>query len=157
LSRSAEKSARLKALGADVVLDPSDPQLRKSLNAAIAPKKVDLVIDSIGGPLFDQLLSILGYRGRISVVGRSAGAVPHFNTASLLFRRARIGGVAVADYTPEAEQTAWKEIVRRLAAIGKRPVVDSVFPFEDVKPAFARLQQGPMGKVIVRVGLERRT
>jgi NADPH:quinone reductase len=151
LSRSAEKSARLKALGADVVLDPSDPQLRKSLNAAIAPKKVDLVIDSIGGPLFDQLLSILGYRGRISVVGRSAGAVPHFNTASLLFRRARIGGVAVADYTPEAEQTAWKEIVRRLAAIGKRPVVDRVFPFEDVKPAFARLQQGPMGKVVVRI------
>jgi NADPH2:quinone reductase len=151
LSRSAEKSARLKALGADVVLDPSDPQLRKSLNAAIAPKKVDLVIDSIGGPLFDQLLSNLGYRGRISVVGRSAGAVPHFNTASLLFRRARIGGVAVADYTPEAEQTAWKEIVRRLAAIGKRPVVDSVFPFEDVKPAFARLQQGPTGKVVVRI------
>ena len=151
LSRSAEKSARLKALGADVVLDPSDPQLRKSLNAAIAPKKVDLVIDSIGGPLFDQLVSILGYRGRISVVGRSAGAVPNFNTASLLFRRARIGGVAVADYTPEAEQTAWEEIVRRLASIGKRPVVDSIFPFEDVKPAFARLQEGPMGKVVVRI------
>ena len=57
----------------------------------------------------------------------------------------------MADYTPEAEQTAWEEIVRRLAAIGKRPVVDSVFPFEDVKPAFARLQQGPMGKVVVRI------
>jgi NADPH2:quinone reductase len=151
LSRSAEKSARLKALGADVVLDPSDPQLRKSVNAAIAPKKVDLVIDSIGGPLFDQLVSILGYRGRISVVGRSAGAVPSFNTASLLFRRSRIGGVAVGDYTAGAAQAAWKEIVSRLAAIGKRPVVDSIFPFEEVKPAFARLQQGPMGKVVVRI------
>jgi hypothetical protein len=29
--------------------------------------------------------------------------------------------------------------------------VDSVFSFEEVKPAFARLQQGPMGKVIVRI------
>jgi len=151
LSRSAEKSATLKALGADVVLDPNDPHLRKSVNAAIAPKKVDLVIDSIGGPLFDQLVSILGYRGRISVVGRSAGAVPNFNTASLLFRRSRIGGVAVSDYTPEAGHAAWKEIVSRLAAIGKRPVVDSIFSFEEVKPAFARLQQGPMGKVVVRI------
>ena len=151
LSRSAEKSATLKALGADVVLDPNDPHLRKSVNAAIAPKKVDLVIDSIGGPLFDQLVSILGYRGRISVVGRSAGAVPNFNTASLLFRRSRIGGVAVSDYTPEAGHAAWTEIVSRLAAIGKRPVVDSIFSFEEVKPAFARLQQGPMGKVVVRI------
>jgi len=151
LSRSAEKSARLKALGADVVLDPSDPQLRKSVNAAIAPKKVDLVIDSIGGPLFDQLVSILGYRGRISVVGRSAGTVPTFNTASLLFRRSRIGGVAVSDYTAGAAQAAWTEIVSRLAAIGKHPVVDGIFPFEEVKPAFARLQQGPMGKVVVRI------
>ena len=152
LSRSAEKSATLKALGADVVLDPNDPLLRKKVHAAIAPKKVDLVIDSIGGPLFDQLVSILGYQGRISVVGRSAGPVPNFNTASLLFRRSRIGGVAVSDYTPEARRAAWNEIVNRLAATGKRPVVDSIFSFEEVKPAFARLQQGPMGKVIVRVG-----
>jgi hypothetical protein len=30
-------------------------------------------------------------------------------------------------------------------------VVDSVFDFEDVKKAFARLDEGPMGKVVVRV------
>ena len=48
-------------------------------------------------------------------------------------------------------EAAWNEIVSRLAAIGKRPVVDSIFSFEEVKPAFARLQQGPMGKVIVRI------
>ena len=151
LSRSAEKSARLKQLQADFVFDPSDPQLRKNVFEAIAPKKVDLVIDNIGGTLFNQLVSMLGYRGRISVVGRSAGVVPDFNTAALFFRRNRIGGVTVSDYTREAAHAAWKEIVGALAAIGKRPVVDSVFPFEEVKPAFARLQQGPMGKVIVRV------
>jgi NADPH2:quinone reductase len=151
LSRSAEKAAKLKGLQADFVFDPGDPQLRKNVSAAIAPKKVDLVIDSIGGTLFNNLVSMLGYGGRISVVGRSAGVVPDFNTASLLFRRNRIGGVAVADYTPEAAHAAWKGIVSALAAIGKRPVVDRVFPFEEVKPAFARLQQGPMGKVVVRI------
>jgi hypothetical protein len=29
--------------------------------------------------------------------------------------------------------------------------VDSIFPFEDVPAAFARLAQGPMGKVLVRI------
>jgi NADPH:quinone reductase len=151
LSRSVEKAARLKALAADFVFDPGDPELRKKVLAAIAPNKVDLVIDSVGGALFNQLVSMLGYGGRISVVGRSAGVVPDFNTASLFFRRNRIGGVTVSDYTPQVARPAWNEIVGRLAAIGRRPVVDRIFPFEEVKPAFARLQQGPMGKVIVRV------
>ena len=150
-SRSAEKGARLKDLGADFVFDPQDPNLRKSVQAAIAPRKVDLVVDSVGGPVFNQVVAMLGYGGRISVVGRSGGPVPEFNTASLFFRRNRIGGVAVGDYTPESAQAAWKEIAGRLDAIGRRPVVDGIFAFEDVKPAFARLAQGPMGKVLVRV------
>lgn len=149
LSRSAEKAKRVKALGADFVFDPTDPDLRKRVGDAIAPKKVDLVVDSVAGPLFGQLVAMLGYGGRLSVVGRSAGVVPDFNTGTLFFRRIRLGGVAASDYTPEAAHAVWKDIVSRLAAIGTRPVVDSIYPFEEVKPAFARLQQGPMGKVVV--------
>jgi NADPH2:quinone reductase len=151
LSRNAEKATKLKDLGADFVFDPSDANLRKSVTAAIAPRKIDLAIDNVAGPLFNQVIAMLGYGGRISLVGRSGGAVPEFNTGTLFFRRNRIGGVAVADFTPESAHEAWKEILARLAIIGKRPVVDGVYPFEEVKQAFARLNQGPMGKVLVRV------
>jgi NADPH2:quinone reductase len=151
LSRSAEKGARVKELGADFVFSPEDRNLRKAVAAATFPKKVDLAVDSVAGPLFNEMVAMLGYGGRISVVGRSGGAVPEFNTATLFFRRNRIGGVSVGDYAPDAAQAAWSEIVRRLEAAGKRPVVDRVFPFEDVKAAFARLAEGPMGKVVVRV------
>ena len=151
LSRSAEKGAKLKELGADFVFDPQDAGLRKKVNAALAPRKVDLAVDNVGGPLFNEVVAMLGSGGRVSVVGRSGGAVPEFNTASLFFRRNRIGGVAVADFTPESAQQTWQEIVGRLDALGKRPLVDHVFAFEDVKAAFARLDRGPMGKVVIRV------
>lgn len=151
LSRSAEKGAKLKELGADFVFDPSAPDLRTQVGKAISPKKVDIAVDNIGGAFFNQVIAMLGYGGRISVVGRSAGPVPEFNTASLFFRRNRIGGVAVSDYTPEAAQTTFREIVTRLDGIRKRPVIDHVFPFDEVKQAFARLGQGPMGKVAIRV------
>ena len=151
LSRSAEKGAKLKELGADFVFNPEDQNLHKAVMAAIAPKKVDLAVDNVGGPLFNDVVAMLGRGGRISVVGRSGGVVPEFNTATLLFRRNRIGGVAVGDYAPEAAQAAWKQIVDRLDATGKRPIVDGVFRFDDVKAAFARLAQGPMGKVLVHV------
>ncbi len=151
LSRSAEKGERLKQLGADWVFDPADPKLRQNVSAAIAPAKVDLAVDNVAGPLFAQVVALLGYGGRISVVGRSAGPVPDFNTGTLFFRRNRIGGVAVADYSPEGAQETWNEIVRRLNAMNKRPITDRVFPFEEAKPAFARLAQGPMGKVLIRI------
>jgi NADPH2:quinone reductase len=151
LSRSRQKGEKLKELGADFVFNPSDANLRKSVMNAIAPRKVDLVIDNVGGALFSEVVAMLGYGGRVSVVGRSGGPVPEFNTGTLIFRRNRIGGVSVGDYTPDSAQAAWKEIVRRLEATGKRPVVDRVFSFEDGKAAFERLAEGPMGKVLVRV------
>lgn len=96
-------------------------------------------------------IALLGYGGRISVVGRSGEIVPEFNSASLLFRRIRIGGVSVRDYSAQGAHTAWKEIVDRLDAIGQRPQVDTMVTFEDAKRGFVRLAQGPRGKVLVRV------
>jgi NADPH:quinone reductase len=151
LSRSEEKRRRLKSLGADFVFDPKDRDLVQAVKAGINPQRVDIVVDSVGGALLNQVITLLGYGGRISVVGRSGGTVPEFNTASLLFRRIRIGGVSVGDESPEAAQAIWKEIVDRLDAMGQRPQVDSVVPFEEVKMGFTRLSQGPMGKVLVRV------
>ncbi|MGP0074445.1 MAG: quinone oxidoreductase family protein [Bryobacteraceae bacterium] len=151
LSRSTEKGAKLREIGADFVLDPADPNLRKATLAAISPKRVDIAVDSVGGALFNQVIAMLGYGGRISVVGRSAGEVPGFNTASLFFKRNRIGGVAVSDFTADGAQAAWKEITARLSATGQKPVVDHVFAFEEVKQAFARLAEGPMGKVLIRM------
>ncbi len=151
LSRSAEKGAKLKELGADFVFDPAEKGLRKAVLQAISPKRVDIAVDSVGGTLFNEVIGMLGYAGRISVVGRSGGPVPEFNTATLFFRRNRIGGVTVGDYSPEEAKASFEQIVARLDSMGKRPVVDSVFPFADVKKAFARLAEGPMGKVLVKV------
>ena len=151
LSRSAEKAVKLKELGADFVFDPGEKGLRKLVLAATAPKRIDIAVDAVGGALFNEIVAMLGYAGRISVVGRSGGVVPEFNTATLFFRRNRIGGVTVGDYTPEEAKANWKQIVARLDALKKRPVVDTVFPFADVKAAFARLAEGPMGKVLVKV------
>ena len=151
LSRSEPKRARLLELGADLVFDPARSDLRKAIITALAPRKVDLAIDNVGGALFHQIIAVLEHGGRISAVGRSAGTVPDFSTASLFFRRNRIGGVAVGDYSPAEAHAAWKQVVDRLAGMHARPVVDRVFAFDDVKAAFARLAEGPMGKVLIAV------
>ncbi len=151
LSRSAEKSRRLRQIGAVAAFNPEGSQWRQAAKSAAGPHGVDLAVDNIGGKLLPEVIDTLGYGGRVSVVGRLAGPVPEFNTASLFFRRLRIGGVAVGTYTNEESRAAWTKVLELLARTGARPLVDSVFPFEQLPKAFERLAQGPMGKVLLQV------
>jgi NADPH2:quinone reductase len=155
LSRDPAKQQSLKALGAAAGLDPADPNWTKALKENLSPRRVDLIIDTVGGPLFPQLIETLGYNGKVSLVGAIAGPVPSFNTATLFFRRLKIGGVAVSSYSSAESHAAWREILKLLQKTGAKPLVDSVFNFADVKPAFARLAAGPMGKVLVKVDSSR--
>jgi len=150
LSRSKEKSERLRGLGARFTYDPADPRWRDAVKNQLGQKRVDLAVDNIGGEGFNQLLDVMAMNGRISVVGRLAGPVPSFNTASLFFRRLRIGGVAVATYTVQETHAAWKQILATLEKTGARPLIDHIYSFEEVPAAFQRLEAGPMGKVIVK-------
>jgi NADPH2:quinone reductase len=150
LSRDPIKRDKLKSLGMDLALDTTDPQWRTSLKGLLGEKRVNLVIDNIGGSLFSELIATLGDQGRVSIVGRLAGPVPEFNTSSLLFRRIRIGGVQVGAYTNIQARAAWEQILRLLHATSARPIVDQVFPFEQLPAAFEQLANGPMGKVLLK-------
>jgi NADPH2:quinone reductase len=150
LSRDPKKSQTLRQLGADAVFDPRQPDWRKQMLAAMGGRRVDLAIDNIGGPMLSQVVESLGYAGKVSCVGRLAGPVPEFNTASLFFRRARLGGVHVGSYTAGESQSVWKSVVALLKKASAKPLVDSVHPFGALPVAFARLKDGPMGKVLLR-------
>ena len=151
LSRSSEKSRRLLELGAAATFNPTDSQWRQALKARLAPRRVDLAVDNIGGKLLPEVIDTLGDFGKVSLVGRLGGPVPNFNTATLFFRRIRLGGVAVGAYTNAESRAAWEEVLNLLAKTGARPLVDSVWPFEQLPQAFERLAQGPLGKVLLQI------
>lgn len=151
LSRSADKRKNLLQLGADHAIDPSDSAWPTNLKKTLSSRRVGLAIDNIGGAMFNQVIETLGMWAKISVVGRLAGPVPEFNTASLFFRRIRVGGVAVGTYTPAEARAAWETVVGLLRKTGAKPVVDRIFPFDQIRAAFDRLAAGPMGKVLVEI------
>jgi NADPH2:quinone reductase len=149
LSRSPEKSQRLLQLGATAAFNPEDSQWRQQLKTTLAPRRVDLAIDNIGGKLLPEVIETLGEHGKVSLVGRLAGLVPNFNTASLFFRRLRMGGVAVSGYSNAESRAAWQQILQLLSRAGARPLIDKIFPFDQLPQAFDRLARGPMGKVLL--------
>jgi NADPH2:quinone reductase len=151
LSRSREKSCRLQQLGAAFTSNPEDPQWRQAVKGDLGKRRVDLAIDNVGGKLLPEVIDLLGELGKVSVVGRLAGPVPNFNTAALLFRRLRLGGVTVGSLGAGDGRAAWQQVLALLARTGARPLVDSIFPMDQLPKAFARLAEGPMGKVLLKV------
>lgn len=151
-SRSESKRKRLLELGADVVVDSSDPDImEEQVKAALGDGRVDLVVENLGGPYLQAAVNLLKEGGRIGVVGLLAGLSSEITLGRLMFKRARIEGVAVGALTTERAQAAWREIVAALARTGARPMIDQVFPMANAKEAFARLAEGPMGKVLIDV------
>jgi len=150
LSRGTAKRAKLSEIGADIIVDPTEADWPHALLKTLSPRRVDLAIDNIGGAMLPQVIQTMGDQGKISLVGRLAGPVPQFNTATMFFRRLRMGGVHVGAYKREA-QAVWGACLRLLDKIGARPLVDRVFPFDQLPTAFARLAEGPMGKVLLQV------
>ncbi|HZZ42711.1 MAG TPA: zinc-binding alcohol dehydrogenase family protein [Tepidisphaeraceae bacterium] len=151
LSRSADKRRRILELGAEQAFDPEDKMWVTHLKDHLNGKKVDLAVDSVAGPGFPSVIATLADHGKVSLVGRSAGEVPSFNTGTLFFKRLRIGGVAVGSYTPAQSQYAWTQIVSLLAKTGVRPIIDHIWDFSQTIEAFKALEQSPMGKVLIRV------
>lgn len=151
LSRSKTKGEKLLEIGADRIFDANDSEWSSQLKAALKPKRVNLIVDNIGGPQLPAMIDTLGMNGVISVVGMLAGSVPQFNTASLFFRRLRIGGVAIGTYSIEENRAAWQRVLALLEKTGQHPLVDSIHEMDEVPAAFARLAEGPMGKVVIKI------
>jgi NADPH2:quinone reductase len=151
LTRSKSKGKTLIGLGAARSFDPQEADWPAQVKSFLGKRRVDLAVDNIGGSGFSQMLEVLGDHGRVSCVGRLAGTVPDFNTASLFFRRLRIGGVAVGAYTREEAHEAWQHVLKLLARRGAKPLIDSVYAFDELPRAFEKLSAGPMGKVLIRV------
>ncbi len=164
LTRGTAKHEKLLEQGADLLLDPTDADpgrdqdsdriptpLKQQIKAFTEKKGVNIVVDNIGGELFSTLLDVMANKGGISTIGALGGPVPSFNTAKLIFKRTKIGGVYVNDYYGHRARSAWTEILALLTKVGKKPVVDSIFPMGELLDAFAHLAQGPIGKVVIKI------
>ncbi len=151
-SRSEAKRSQLKDLGADLVVDSTDPEkMEETIANEVGRTRINIVVENLGGPYLQAAVNLTAPSGRIAIVGFLAGRTTDLFLGPLLFKRARIQGVAVGAFSPADTQERWTQIVKRLNDIQTRPLVDSIHAMPELPAAFAHLTQGPMGKVLLDV------
>ena len=154
LSRSEQKRRQLEELGADAALDDGASDLSEKVRAAIGGKGPDVIIENLGGERLEQHIGMANLNARVMVIGLLAGRMSRINMGQVLFKQVRIEGVHVGKLVPAQAQDAWRRIVDTLAAAGARPIIEKIFPMDQVQEAFEHLAGGHMGKVLVKVAPE---
>ena len=155
-SGSQHKLDQLKPLGLDVGLCMRGPGFYDVVMEATSNKGVDLVVNTVGGTVFEECIRILGFQGRLATVGYVDDVVEaKIDLKTLHARRLRLFGVSNKQRT--AAQKAefvphFKEQIVPLAAQGKMPVlIDRVFPFDQLKDAIAMMEAGEhVGKIVLQ-------
>ncbi len=151
LSRSEEKRRVLvETLGADAALDSNSPTLEKEARAAAGDQPITLSLDTLGGDYLEKCVRITGSGGRIMVVGLLADLTAKITVGLLIHKNLRLEGLSVSAFAADEAQRAWSTLVDCFQRTGTRPIISRSFPLAQAQEAFAHLQAGPMGKVVIR-------
>ena len=130
-SSSDEKLERLKALGADEVINyRSTPNWGEKVRALTDNRGVDHVIE-VGGPAtLEQSMIAARIGGHIALIGILTGVAGQLPLVQALVRQIRLQGVLVGSRTQQ------QAMIRAIDANGLRPVIDKAFELEQIVEAF---------------------
>jgi NADPH2:quinone reductase len=155
------KHEMLRARGADMVLDSAAP-FRDAVRAATAGRGVDCLVDTIGGPAFDESLRCLADGGNLVVVGFAGGGIPTLQTNILLLKNIGVIGVnwgtyvgwspgdGRRDYAPAA-RALWNQLVAWWQAGALKPEIHAAYPLEQFREAMAEVSaRRSAGRVTLR-------
>jgi NADPH:quinone reductase len=154
-----EKAAAVLAAGADAVIDLSRPNLREALRRQVYTitdgRGADVILDPLGGDVFDAAVRALAWRGRLVVIGFAAGAIPTLRTNYLLLKNIEVSGLQISDYRkrrPAQVAAAFAEIFALFEAGNIHPAATTEFQLERAGDALAALRDRQVeGRAVLRL------
>ncbi len=154
---SEQKSELVKSSGADHVIRTDVPELREAFRRqvfeAVGKRGVDLVVENVGGDVFDASLRAVAWGGRLIVVGFAGGRIPEIKAGYLLVKNIALVGLQFSDYRdrePEKVQQAEQALFRLYEQGQLKPHVMATYPVEQYRDALRVVRErGVLGKVVI--------
>ena len=154
-----EKAAAARAAGAEAVIDLSRERLRDTLREQVWPategRGADVILDPLGGDVFDAALRALAWCGRLVVIGFAAGRIPTVKTNYLLLKNIEVSGLQVSDYRkrrPALVAACYAEIFELYEQDRIKPATANIFPLDQAAEALAAVRDRHLaGRAVLRL------
>lgn len=152
---SDEKLAVCKAMGADHIINYKTEDLRARIKKITNDKGVDIIYDPIGGPLAEQALRSIAWRGRYLVVGFASGEIPSFAANLPLLKGASIVGVFWGSFAEREPKQSMQNFMQLLTWIKESKInqhIHKIYELPDAPNALQDLLDRKVyGKAVVKV------
>jgi NADPH2:quinone reductase len=148
---TAERREFVKSLGADAAISYEEPGWTEQVRELTAGRGVDVLIESIGGDVFEQNFDALATFGRYLLLGSTRGPGEPFAPRRLMTKsQALIGFYLPVFYDrPELIGNALRFLADGLKTEQITPSVDEVLPLSQAAEAHRRLESREVRGVIV--------
>ena len=145
-SSSDAKASRVRELGATGTINyVKEPKWGAAVKALTHGAGVDHALLMAGGDSVKQALEALKIGGDIVIVGLLQEPAFTVDILPFIFKQGSIHTLSVGS------REAFEKMNRALAASQIRPVIDHQYNFSEVPQAFARLDQGAFGKIVINI------
>jgi NADPH2:quinone reductase len=153
-SRSAAKLDRLAEFGIDVGIDSSRQSQLDVVMAATDKRGVDVIIDTVGGPVFEANMQSLAVEGRLVNIARLGSATAQIDLSQLWLKRLKLIGVTFRTRTEEQRlqciEACARDLLPHLAAGRIGLPIDRTFAMDAIGEAHAyMLQDQHIGKIVL--------
>jgi NADPH2:quinone reductase len=156
-SGSQEKIERLKPLGLDVGIVTRGANFFEPVMKETAGHGVDLVVNTVGGTVFAECIRCLAFEGRLATVGYVDDTLKaEIDIQALHMKRLTLFGVS--NKLRNAGQRAsgvprfTRDLLPAIADGRIQPLVDRVFPFDELPAAKAHMESNRhVGKIVLAI------
>jgi NADPH2:quinone reductase len=151
VASSEGKRALATSLGADAVVEATHENLGDAIKAANGGKRVNLILEMVGGKTFDESLEILAPFGRLVTYGMASRVAPTMiQPASLMGGSKTITGFWLSHCFGKKE--LMNDVIEELFALVKdgklKPVIGATYPLSQAAIAHkAMLGRETTGKI----------
>jgi len=145
-SSSEAKLERARELGADATVNHATGDVKDAVKEATGGRGADIVVETVGEATWATSLQVAAPGGRITVCGATSGPNPPAALHRVWWKQLSILGSTMG--TGDDFAGAFELVMSGRA----RPVVDTVFPLEEIRAAHERLEGGEqLGKIVLTI------
>ncbi|WP_174614413.1 NAD(P)H-quinone oxidoreductase [Virgibacillus ihumii] len=154
---SQEKLDFAESLGADVCINYKKLEFDEKISQATEDRGTDVILDFIGASYWRKNMNSIAVDGRWVLIGLLGGAqLEKVNLWELMSKRIQLTGTLLTPRDNQYKADLTAEFVSTALPLCKnekiRPIVDQVFPFEEIQQAHEHMEGNKnIGKIILKV------
>jgi putative PIG3 family NAD(P)H quinone oxidoreductase len=156
VTASPQKIERVKALGADLVINYREQDFAEEVKAFTNKRGVDVILDHIGGPYLASNMKSLALCGRLVSIGVTGGIKGEINLALMMVKRQQLIGSVLRSRPVEEKSEIVaafsKAVIPHLADRSIVPLVHEVYPLSEAAQAHRAMEASShFGKLVLTV------